>query len=492
MALRFDQLARYLASDPVVWEVRTLAQIAQTQCWLVGGAVRDGLLGRTPKDADFLYVDPHVSDSPGLPRLFARGHDAPCIAFEHHVPVERVMLPSGPIDFVRIATPEELPSDLFRRDFTWNAMAYPLDAPFDEASVSGYLIDLVGGLEALEAREVRFSSPAVILDDPLRMLRAFRFALTLGFTLPASQTSLIRDHADLLTRPAGERVRDELMLILDRRGGAATLGTICDIGLLDARFPAIGGMRGVTQNPYHHLPVYEHTLECVSQLETFISELPPALAGFAEEIEALIGSQFVPGRRRIALMKLVLLFHDLGKPGTRTIRDDGMVTFIGHDTLSGTLMAPYLDDLKLSREEIAYIDLLVVQHLRPGFLDLQAPSLPRMLHRYFVDLGDSGVDLALISIADRLAAQGPACTPAHTARHWAIVERICHAYWRETALVVRPPDLITGQDLLDAFQVQPGAHIGLALRMVKEAQVDGTVSSREEALAHAKGFLIRE
>ncbi|HYE78245.1 MAG TPA: hypothetical protein VEI97_09680, partial [bacterium] len=207
------------------------------------------------------------------------------------------------------------------------------------------------------------------------------------------------------------------------------------------------------------------------------------------EIDALLADEMVPGRPRAALMKLALLFHDLGKPGTRAVRPDGQVTFIGHDQLSVQLMEPYLEDLKLSTREIGYINLLVGQHLRPGFLDLAAPSLPKMLHRYFVDLGDWGVDLALISIADRLGAQGPKITPAHNERHWAIVERIVRAYWRETALVVRPPDLLNGSDLLTALGIDPGPQVGVLLRMIKEAQVEGTVATKDEALAFAAEFL---
>ncbi|MEO7993225.1 MAG: hypothetical protein ABI743_02410, partial [bacterium] len=180
---------------------------------------------------------------------------------------------------------------------------------------------------------------------------------------------------------------------------------------------------------------------------------------------------------------------DLGKPGTKTIREDGTATFIGHDSLSVEIMTPYLDDLHLSGEEQSYLTLLVGQHLRPGFMDINASGLLRMLYRYFCETGAWGVDLAIISIADRLAAQGPLCTADHNARHWAIVERICRAYFRETALVVRPPDLITGGDLLSELGLTPGPHIGLALKMVKEAQVEGRVGSRDEALAVARNFL---
>lgn len=487
--LRFDLLAHYFANDPVVGIVRDVARSAGLDAWLVGGAVRDPLLGRTPKDADFVYAA--TNNTAGLPALVARKLDAPLVRYEKHLPVERVIVDGQPYDFVRIADTGALPADLNRRDFPFNALALPLQGAAEAESVRDALIDLHDGLGALDRREVRFTSVDVIAEDPLRMLRAYRLALQLGFTLTSDAEAAIRAQAGLLApgRVAGERIRDELVAILREPQSTSTLAAMGDAGLLGARFPTVDGMRGVDQNLYHHLPVYEHTLDCIRQLELILESLPPVMAPYAAEVAAMAADELVPGRPRVALMKLALLFHDLGKPGTRDVRPDGQVTFIGHDKLSMQLMAPYLEDLKLSSREIEYIDLLVGQHLRPGFLDLDAPGLPRMLHRYFVDLGDYGVDLALISIADRLGAQGPKVTAAINTRHWAIVERIARAYWRENALVVRPPDLVNGDDLIQALGITPGPEIGVLLRSIKEAQVEGTVATREEALAYAGKFL---
>lgn len=485
----FAALSRWLAAAPVLPELRALLATAPEPCWLVGGAVRDGLLGRMPKDADFIYCPPPAG-RPSLPERLAARLDAPLVRYRKHLEVERVIAGPAPWDFVRLPHPEGLTEELRRRDFAWNALALPLHKGALTAELlPGLLVDVTGGLAALAQREVRFTDPAVIADDPLRLLRAYRFASSLGFVLPGETRALIRQERTRLRQPAGERVRDELFLILAAPDAAVSLQLLGEDGVLDVRYPAIGAMRGVGQNGYHHLPVYEHTLDCIAQLEHVIAELPGLLADYGKELRELCALEFVPGRSRLALMKLALLFHDLGKPGTKGLRDDGVITFIGHDVLSGELMAPYLEDLKLSAKEQDYVQLLVRQHLRPGFLDLNAPGGPKMLHRYFVDLGEAGVDLALISIADRLAAQGPLLKPEHLERHWRIVERICRAYWRETALVVRPPELVRGSDLITELGMEPGPQIGLLLRLIAEAQVEGTVQDRAGALAFARAFV---
>lgn len=488
MTLHYDQLARYLHEDELVAHVRALVRESGTPCWLVGGAVRDPLLGRRPKDADFIYC--MTSDTVPLPMRLAEALDVTCISYTRDLTVERVMVGAQPFDFVRLEDSGELHGELRRRDFTINALAVPMLSPdLSEASLPATLIDVTDGRIDLEARTIRFIEESAIVADPLRILRAYRFALSLQFALPAESQELALKHRDLLALPSGERIREELLLILGQVGGAATLTALCDAGILGVRFPALEVMRDVPQNGYHHLPVWEHTLECVHQLEAVTQFWPEPIAEFADELGGLIALEFVPGRSRLALMKLALLFHDLGKPGTRAVRPDGVTSFIGHDQLSCELMRPYLEDLHLSGEEIGYVDCLVRQHLRPGFLDLDAPTARRMVHRYFAALPDYGVDLALISIADRLAAQGPLLTEQHNARHWAIVRHLCQVYFREREVVIAPPPLVSGGDLLEALGIEPGPKVGELLREIKEAQAMGEVASREEALSHARSLL---
>jgi len=488
MALRYDSLARYLHDDELVAQVRALAIESGTPCWLVGGAVRDPLLGRIPKDADFIYSLGHQTVP--LPVRLAEALDVTCISYTRDLTVERVMVGAQPFDFVRLDDPGALNGELRRRDFTINALAVPMLAPdLSEGALPATLIDVTAGRADLEAQTIRFTDESVIAADPLRILRAYRFALSLKFALPAKAQQLAKAHRALLALPSGERIREELLLILGQVGGATTLAALCDAGILGVRFPALEVMRDVSQNGYHHLPVWEHTLECVHQLEAITQQWPEPIAEFGDELAELIALEFVPGRSRLALMKLSLLFHDLGKPGTRTIRPDGITSFIGHDALSSELMRPYLEDLHLSGEEIGYVDCLVKQHLRPGFLDLDAPTARRMVHRYFAALPDYGVDLALISIADRLAAQGPLLTDAHNARHWAIVHHLCQVYFRERDVVIAPPPLVSGGDLLAELGIAPGPKVGELLRGIKEAQAMGEVTTRDEALAHARLLL---
>lgn len=488
VTLQYAHLAAWIDAEPVLSQVRRLASAAGVPCWLVGGAIRDALLGRHPKDADCIYVAPPGA-SP-LPEIIAAELDAPCIRYTRELTVERVIVGHQPYDFVRLESVGALHTELRRRDFTWNALALPLHLPLDTPEkCADALMDVSGGLGDLAAGEVRWTSPEVIADDPLRILRAYRLALSLCFALPEVTRTAILRHRELLTQPSGERVRDELMLILGQPGGAATLAALCLDGVLGVRFPAIDGMRDISQNGYHHLPVLEHTLECVHQLEMLCQAWPDPLADFADRLNERVASAFVPGRTRLALMKLALLFHDLGKPGTWKLREDGAITFIGHDQLSGELMRPYLVDLHLSQEEIGYIDALVRGHLRPGFLDLEAPTARRMVHRYFAALGDYGVDLALISIADRLAAQGPLLKPHHLARHWKIVRHLCHVWWEEQSTVVSPPPLLGGDDLLEALGLTPGPRIGQLLRQIREAQAVGEIGTREDALQLASRLL---
>jgi len=475
-----------LLADPV-WgpECRVISGLSgstRARPAVVGGAVRDLLLGRRIKDLDIATAIPDSART--LAKEFAGVTRRTLVEYTHKQTIYRVVGPGQPqVDFTDpIGGTRE--ADLRRRDFTINALALGL-----VGNEKGVLDDPTDGLADLESKIVRMGNPDVFDDDPLRLLRAFRFAAQLGFEIDSATLRSIEIRPLKLRDVAGERIQLELLETLDPDGAAEHADRMDSAGLLRPLFPELALQKGLEQNDYHHLDVWEHTLEALRQIERILRIEERFLLPYADRIREYAGYEYPSGHTRRMLIKLAVLLHDIAKPHCRGVREDGRITFIGHERRGGDLCREHLEYLRFPRYERAFICALIEGHLRPAVFSREDASRPRVAYRFFRDCEDAALGIMMVSLADRLAAQGRLVTDEVNARHRAAIAYLLECLFTRTEMVVRPPQLLDGATLIHELGIEPGPLVGHLLKRVQEAQVMGEISTREAALEYCRAIL---
>lgn len=462
----------------------------RTPCYLVGGLLRDQWLQRSIRRWNVdLALPKHAIP---LSQELARQMGGAFVLLDEANGCARIVVDtsSGRVELdvsdFRGATLEE---DLRLRDFTMNAMAMELAAWLSHPNELQGLIDPLHGIEALKARKLLACFAGTFEDDPVRILRAFRFAAELSCELDAGLPSLIQAAAPRLASVSGERIRDELFLILETNQASGALRQLNELRVLDRLFPDLVPGRGVDQGPFHHLDVLDHQLETVAQADRILEDFAEFSPAFRRPLAEYMAVEPVERRSRKALVKLAGLFHDVGKPATRRLKADGDIWFLGHEQFGAELIESVTTRLRLSNREAQMIRDLVLYHLRPGFLSREPVLTRRAIFRFFRDLGDDGPACLLVWWLDRMATRGSLSRLDQIDQQRARLEELLRAYFFKPEEAVRPPKLINGQELMQALALQPGPLIGTLLRLIEEAQAEGTLHAKDEALAFAKAHL---
>jgi poly(A) polymerase len=450
--------------------------------WIVGGALRDELLGRPVRDVDLAVAgDPApvaraVADSVGGP-VFRLSE-----AFGAWRVIDRRRRQVWDFSPLQGETIEE---DLAKRDFTVNAMARPVTLLEHAHLGGGDLIDPLGGRADLDARILRVLGPEAYEQDSLRPLRLARFTAELGFEPDPETERLTAEAAPAVARAAGERVFAELRRLVIADGALAGLALADRLGLLRAVLPELSELHDVEQSRYHHLDVYDHTLEVLAmqidlegRLDT-VFEAPDA-ARLARILDEPLADELTRGQA----LRLGALLHDIGKPATRDTAPDGRVTFIGHDRLGERMVRQVCRRLRTSDRLARFLEGLTRHHLVLGFLVHERPLDRRQVYRYLARTTPVEVEVTLLSCADRLATRGRRADEA-TEAHLDLARALMRAAldWREHG----PPSApIRGDDLARELGIQPGPELGRLLAQLTEAAYAGEVTTRDDALAAAR------
>lgn len=473
--------------------LRAATPAGDARLWLVGGFVRDALLGRPNHDLD-LAVD---GDVQAVARRLANKLGGTVVPLDPEHGTYRVALrePVGGIrelDLTRLRAPT-IEQDLCRRDFSINAIAVPVAEPVQ-------FIDPTHGADDLAAHTVRVASPAAFTDDPLRLLRTVRFAVELDFAIEAATITLARRGAHLLPRAAPERQRDEFARILATDHAASGVRLLDRLGLLSVLLPDLDAARGCEQPSEHYYDVFDHSAETLAALDLMLRHEPPEARREAERWAALwarlshvpnvrerLDAPLAEGRTRRVALKLAGLLHDVSKPETKSVDPEtGKTRFYGHPNLGAKRAGRLARTLRFSTKEVELIALLIEEHLRPGMLAApgEVPT-PRALFRFYRDLDGAVEELLLLNLADHAAARGPRLGFEEWARHVDYVTWLLRTLY-EDETVARPPRLLDGNELMRELALAPGPIVGRLLEAVREAQAAGEVRDREAALALAR------
>ncbi len=471
--------------------LRAFLKTRQEKTWLVGGCVRDVLLARELHDIDIAVQ----GNAAHVARAFADAIGAAFYVMDETFDVARVILNDAPgaeinsldanafvWDFARMRG-ETLADDLRTRDFTVNAMA--ADAALwggDAASV----IDPLGALQDLAARQIRVVSPDVFRHDAVRLVRAARLEADLAFGIEAESEALMRRDALLIESAPMERVRDELMRILGAPNVLRNLRRLDELDLLGRILPEVNAMRGVTQSPPHIYNVFEHSLYAVAAAEEMERANYGTIAdgAFADDLKAYFAQTMSGVRTWRELLRFTLLLHDIGKPATRTVEASGRIRYFGHEDKGAELVGPALRRLRLSNDESARVKTVIENHLRPILLAQQGPKVSkRAVYHFFRDTGDAGVATAVHAWCDQRATYGDAMPREIDEALQGVIGRLLDSYFHAHAQVVSPPPLLNGNDVMQLLGIAPGPRIRVALDAVREKQAEGEILTRAEAIA---------
>jgi poly(A) polymerase len=458
-------------SDPM----KALVAVARDPAWLVGGAVRDRALERPTDDYDVAVT----GDARELARELARSTDAHAFALSEAFGVWRVVARDHrwQVDVLPVLR-GSIENDLAGRDFTINAMAEPLGG--------GPFVDPFGGMSDLAERRLRIVSPGAFADDPLRVLRLVRLACELSFSVEEATAAAAGASAPDLVQVAPERVFSELKRIVIADRALEGLALMDEVGATDVVLPEVSHMRGVEQSVYHHLDVYEHT-RAVVQGVIDLERTPEAWVGeHAEAISRFLAEPLANELTRGQALRFGALLHDVAKPATRSVTAEGRVTFIGHDAVGADTADGVLARLRASERLREHVAALTRHHLRLGFLVRDMPLERRMIYRYLRACEPVGVDVTLLSVADRLATRGKVADEA-IARHLNLARQLLGEALRWHSAPPRPP--LRGDELSRAIGLRPGRELGRILAELEEASFAGEISSREQAIARARELL---
>lgn len=414
-----------LIEIPIIRALTAFAQQNGVQLYLVGGCVRDLLLDRPTADFDFTLA----SDAMQFAKTFADSLGGTCIPLEEHPPTARVVLkkPSISLDFSQFRA-ASLTEDLRLRDLTINAMAVELKPT--SASQASLLIDPCDGINDLDARRLQFPSEQVLLDDPLRLMRIYRFAAQLDFEITQDSITLVKKYRQLLTNVSAERIRDELIKILNVQQATPYLQKMATEGLLAQAIPT------VAQTPILWEP-----------LETFEkSAIPAPLRFYQNEIDSYLRGTLGAETHRRVFIKLSLLLH--GK-----LRDIGR-------------------QLRLSRKAVQFMKCLVSTHSLLTETQLTQKQIIQFLKTAATEWWGGLLFSAALHPMDAAA-----------------LRTVADTYYRHVLPTLKQGQLITGKELIQTLALKEGKQIGILLKQIEERQFNGEIRTRTEALAAVEALL---
>ncbi len=476
-----------LVLPDLLFQLQPIFQSHDQPVHLVGGAVRDVLMGRPIVDLDFAVPQ----DAIRLAFKVANSLHLPAYILDRERDAGRVMLADNQttLDFASYRG-DDLSSDLRNRDFTINAMALPVAARTESS-----IVDPCDGRADLSAGLVRFTHPSAINDDPIRAMRAVRHATDFEFTIEDQTRSAVRQAATRLGQVSIERVRDELLKMMSSDAPQNALDAMQELGLMAVVLPEIASLAGIPQTPPHYQPVLAHSitvLAWLTQIEWLIAGQSPSgpklaevqqkMAPFRSRLAAHLGRRLDGGVSGRQILRLGALFHDAGKAETMSTEPDGRIRFFGHAEVGAKLAGRRLFRLRMSREAVRHAQALVAGHMRPLYL-AQNPGLSRRaVYRFYRDYDSAGLDISLLALADQLAISGHLDADGQWHRLMKVIAQLLEHYFERYTEVVQPEPLLNGRSVMEILQIDQGPEVGRLMDALREAQAAGEIETRDEAV----------
>ncbi len=425
--------------------IKTLKPVFQKhKVYLAGGFLRDLILNKSSNDRDLIVSD--ISPS-SLADEIINMIGGTKVLLDNENEIYRVVL-KDKINYLDITKPVEndLLKDIERRDFTINSLFFDLNKEefYDPHNFS----------DDIKNKKIRTYDLKNLSDDPLRLLRAYRFKALLGFDIENNVKDFIKENGELLNKSAKERINYELVKMFSGDFIVDSLLDMQKIGFLNVIFPIFKEVEKIPPNTHHHLPLVFHLIETVNNI-----------------------------RIKNPYLKIAALLHDIGKPQTWKIEEEtGRHRFIGHEKVGAELARPILQELKFSKKQTDYIVKMIQNHIYPSQLmsseDRTKSAMIRFVKRLYPDIEDV-IELAR---ADRLSARGEAVSDLMVKNNLSNLKELLNFYEEIKPTLIDLPKLLDGKEIMKIKDIPQGPKLREIIDALKEAQLLKTVNNKEEAI----------
>lgn len=444
--------------------------IKKHKSYLVGGFVRDAILGIDSLDRDIIVENCDVEK---LAKDICHGLNAHFVPLDPENKIYRIVL-KDKLNYIDLTAPigENIEQDILRRDLTLNAVAFDLE--------KNEFLDLANGIKDIENKIIKGICEQNFIDDPLRLLRVFRFRSKFGFSIDEELQAIVKKHASKIEKPAKERINTELIKLFEGKYADLALKEMDNAGLLELILPIMKEVKQVPPNSHHHLNLFGHSLETVKQVQKYYENAALPVKNHLES--GLLGNS-----SQLGFLKLSAFFHDIGKPSTWIIEESTKKhRFFKHDDVGSKLIIPILKDLKFSKKQIAYVQKMIKYHIYPSAVVCQEPSSEKAQMRFFRKMENYVIDVIVLAAADRLSAQGPEISKEHISKNLNGLKNLSEKYFEIKDNIKPLEKLIDGTEIMDILNIKASKELGNIIKSLKEAQISGDVITKADAVEFIK------
>lgn len=441
------------------------------EIYLVGGTVRDFYMGLESTDRDIIVMDEDARDfALKLSELF----QATFVPLDEENKIYRIVLPDK-INYIDVTNPvgDSIEKDLMRRDLTINAIAVNIR--------TGELIDISGGVTDIMNKCINYVNELNFVDDPLRLLRVYRFQALYGFQLAPETINAVCKYSDLIHKPAVERINYELLKLFGGEYAHVALENMNKTWILEEIFPFVKELKQVPPNSHHHLDLFHHSIETVKQVQILYNKAP-------DEVKEHLSKIDFGGFSRLAHLKLAAFMHDIGKFSTWTI-EEGKHRFIKHDDVGSKMSVKILKDLHFSNKQIDYISSMIKYHIYPSHVMTSPQITEKIMMRYVRKMDTNSIDAIILAQADRLSARGPEITDQIVERNITSLNMLLRFYLEARETLKPLPKLLSGNDVMQILNIKPSKRLGEIMEALHEAQISGDVITKEHAIEFVKNMV---
>ena len=464
-----SKITEKVRSDEILAKI--IAQF-DNEIYLVGGAVRDFLLGKRTYDRDLIVLD---EDARAFAVELSKFLDATFVPLDEENKIYRLVM-SDKINYIDVTNPIEnsLERDLMRRDLTINSIAVNLKT-FE-------VIDLCGGITDLQHGVLDCINVQNFEDDPLRLLRVYRFQALYGFELSHQVIEAACKYSDMVVKPAQERITCEIIKLFSGPFAYKALLNMDKTWILEKIFPFVKELKQVPKNTHHHLDLFHHSIETVKQLSGIYANSSPEIKEHMNRID-------FGGASRIAHLKLAAFMHDIGKFSTWTIEEDtGRHRFIKHDDVGAKMTYQLLKRMSFSNKQIDYIASMVKNHIYPSQVVASPEINDKVMMRYIRKMSNNSIDNILLAQADRLSARGEAVTDEIVENNINNLNRLMQFYLDVRETLEPLPKLLDGKEVMQILNIPPSPKLGEIMDALHEAQISGDVVDKNMAIEFIKNY----
>ena len=435
------------------------------EIYLVGGSVRDYLMGIESHDRDIIVMDEDAKNfSLKLQKLF----DATFVPLDEENKIYRLVM-SDKINYIDITNPVggTIEKDLMRRDLTINAIAVNIN--------SGEVVDISGGVTDIKNKCIHCVNEQNFVDDPLRLLRVYRFQSLYNFSIAPETLSAICKYVELIKKPAFERINYEVLRLFSGRYAHVALENMNKTWLLEEIFPFVKELKQVPPNSHHHLDLLHHSIETVKQIQKIYDNAQ-------DEVKEHLDRVDFGGFSRLAHLKFAGFIHDIGKFSTWTIEEGGRHRFIGHDDVGSKLAGTMLKKMHFSNKQVDYLTKMIKFHIYPSQLMSSPQITEKIMMRFVRKMDTNSIDNIILAMADRLSARGPEITDEVVEHNINLLTTLMKFYLDVRETLKPLPIFLTGNDVMEILNIKPSPKLGKIMNSLHEAQLNGDVQTREQAV----------